>query len=320
MTTRPGPTLPALRTGVAIIPMDGAVQLRLGDEEVHVLRTDAPELIRETLEQLDGTRDRQALLARLGPDAARLLDDLLDDLLAELARAGMLSAPGAQLDEVRAYLSPTASGTPDPMTALKRARVAVVGHARAAGLMAQVLAEHGIDATPVERARVVDGRAPGPDSAVVCVCEQPDLTLLFEVNDAVCNAGLPCLFVDLSHGRHASVGPFYVPGDGACYRCLRARLHENTAAYAELLAAERRMLESGNPLPAPGCLPAHRHVVTGVAAGEVVAFFARHRPLRTLNRAITVALEHARMWSEPVFRVPWCSGCATARGRESRGW
>jgi bacteriocin biosynthesis cyclodehydratase domain-containing protein len=285
--------LPALHPGVAVIPMDGGVELRMGDEEVHVLRTDAPDLILRVLEQLDGRHDRNALVASIGPGG----EPLLDELLGELARAGMIGSPVEELDK-----------------ALSGARVAVVGHAPAAELMARVLVEHGIEAAVRERGAAYRlGSASA--GAVVCLCEQPDLALLFEVNDAACDAKLPCLFVDLSHGRHATVGPFYVPGDGACYRCLRARLHENTAAYAELLAAERQMLDSGRPLPAFGCLPAHRHLCAGVAAGEIVAFFAKHRPLRTLNRAVTVALEHARMWSEPVFRVPWCDGCAGTRDR-----
>ena len=145
--------------------------------------------------------------------------------------------------------------------------------------------------------------------ALACVWEAPDLSLCLEVNRAACERRVPCLFVDLSHGRHATVGPFFVPGEGACLACLRARLRETTAAFAELDAAERLMRETGEPLPAFGCLPAHRHLVCGLAAGEIVAFFTRHRPLRTLSRAITVALEQAETWSEPVHRVPWCEAC-----------
>ena len=33
------------------------------------------------------------------------------------------------------------------------------------------------------------------------------------------------------------------------------------------------------------------------------------------SRAITVALEQVELWSEPVWRVPWCEGCASAAGR-----
>lgn len=283
MASVPRAPLPALRPGVAVIPMDGAVQLRVGDEEVHVLRTDAPEHLIRLLAELDGGRERGA------ESAARSAEDahLLDDLVAQLDGAGLLAAAPAE-----------------PMTAT---RVAVVGHAPSADLLASVLTEHGLSASVSERDQIT--RKGGDPATLVCVCEAPDLALQLAINDAACAARTPCLFVDLSHGRHATVGPFYLPGDGACYRCFRSRLRENTAAFAELRAAEEQMLTTGRPLPKIGSLPAHRHLVSGLAAGEIVALVTRQRPLRTLNRAITVALEQAEMWSEPVWRVPWCEAC-----------
>lgn len=279
---------PALRAGVAVIPMDGAVQLRRGDEDVHVLRTDAPDVARALLERLDGTRSRADVVAGLGPHA----DALLTELLAALGPAGLLATGRSILD------------------ALRSARVAVVGHEPSAARLADLVTEHGARASVRARGESLDGA-----DACVCVAEAPDLALFHSVNDSACRASLPCLFVDLSHGGHATVGPFFVPGDGACHACFRARLHENTAAFAEQRAAEQQMLDTGAPLPGEPCLPAHRALVAGVAVNELVAFFAQHRPLRTLNRAITIALEHARMWTEPVWRVPWCPSCGAGARR-----
>ena len=281
--------LPTLRPGVAMIPMDGAVQLRVGDEEVHVLRTDAAPRLEGLLARLDGARDRSAE-PPLGAEDAHLLDDLV-----------------SQLDSL-GLLASAPSGDPGPAP-----RVAVVGHAPGAELLASILSEHALAASVREREQATTGDlAP---AALVCVCEAPDLALQLAVNDAACAAQIPCLFVDLSHGRHATVGPFYLPDDGACYRCFRARLRENTAAFAELLAAEGQMIATGRPLAKSGCLPAHRHLVAGLAAAEVVAFFTRERPLRTLNRALTVALFQVEMWSEPVWRVPWCESCGDQAAR-----
>ena len=312
-----------------MIPMAGGAQIRLGDEEVHVLRTDAPGHLVEILSALDGDHDRAELLGRLGPGAAHELDGVL----ARLAEAGLLSpAPspdgragrtggidriggpaGASAiagDEVARYLSHSMPASEDPAAPLRGARVAVFGNGQSTSLLTALLAEHGLaPATPPSARPDPATDLAGSVDLAVCVLEAPDLALSFEVNDAVCRAARPCLFVDLSHGRHATVGPFFVPGEGACHRCLRARLHESTAAFEELRAAEQHMLETGKPLPAFGCLPAHRHLVCGLAAAEVVAFFTSHRPLRTLNRAITVAFERLEMWSEPVWRVPWCEAC-----------
>jgi len=270
--------------------MDGAVQLRVGDEEVHVLRTDAPEHLIRLLAALDGERDRGAESAQSSAEDAHLLDDLV----AQLDRVGLLAAAS-------------------PAVLLATTRVSVVGHAPSAELLASVLTEHGLSASVRERGRpTTNDSAP---AALVCVCEAPDLALQLAINDAACAARTPCLFVDLSHGRHATVGPFYLPEDGACYRCFRSRLRENTAAFAELRAAEEQMLTTGRPHPKVGCLPAHRHLVAGLAAGEIIAFSTRQNPLRTLNRAITVALFQVEMWSEPVWRVPWCEACGERAAR-----
>ena len=278
-----------LRPGAALIPMSGAVQIRIGDEEVHVLRTTEPDRLMRALRRLDGATPRVVAVEPIDAGDAHLLGDLIRDLDA----AGLL-APDAD---------------PDEAARLRATRIAVLGHARGAELAVQVLAEHGLGAALIARERLA--AEAGAASALLCVTEAPDLALCFEVNDAACRARIPCLFADLSHGRHATIGPFYVPGDGACLRCLRARLHENTAAFDELVAAERAMLDSGLPLPAPGCSPSQRHVAVGLAAGEIAAFVTRQRPLRTLNRAITVAFEAAEMWSEPVWRAPWCVSCGT---------
>ena len=69
--------LPRLRPGVAVIAMEGGVQLRHSDEEVQVLRTDAADLVRALCERLDGRRDREAALSGLDPSAGPLLDELL---------------------------------------------------------------------------------------------------------------------------------------------------------------------------------------------------------------------------------------------------
>jgi bacteriocin biosynthesis cyclodehydratase domain-containing protein len=297
--------------------MGRAVQLRAGDERIHVLSTDPPELADGVLRRLDGLHDRASLIAQVGPEHGGAIDELLEALIAHDWLMPQPAEGDSERDtggEIASYLAQFASEAGDPARALAMACVAVAGHAPAAGLFVQMAVEHGIAAAHCEPRAIGAHSAKQAPDALICVCESPDLTLLFELSDAACRLRLACLFVDLSHGKHATIGPFFVPGQGACYRCLRARLHENTAAHSELVAAERQMLETGQPLPFSGRLPAHRHWVLGMAMSEVVALIAQHRPLRTLNRALTIDLEGMRVWSEPVWRVPWCASCGQAGG------
>jgi bacteriocin biosynthesis cyclodehydratase domain-containing protein len=270
--------------GVALVPMGDAVQLRLGDERVHVLSTDPPEVARRLLDGLREGGDRATLVAAAGERH----EATIDEALATLAEHDWLERPSR---EVGSQAKPT---------------LGVAGHEPSASLFLSIAGEQGMLAAPW-RAGIPEAAG---SRAMVCVCERLDLALAHAVNDAACEERVPCLFVDLSHGRHATIGPFFVPGEGACYRCMRARLRENTMAYAELVAAEEHALYSGKALPAPPVGAGHRHWALGMAAVELAAW-SEERPLRTLNRAITVDFASLEAWSEPVWRIPWCRSCGS---------
>ena len=297
---------PILRPGIAVIPMAGAVQLRAGDEQIHVIRTDQPDLVTRLISQLDGRHDRAALVAWAKQDN----EPLVEQLMRELADRGLLlDEPIDDRDEVSRYLAHWTERPRQAASELRNRTVLVLGHDTLVELFNGCLHEHGIGRSVIGPEALEDGRVITPPDTVVCLWEQPDLAMVLKINDAVCHLRWPCLFADLSHGGHATIGPFFLPGDGSCYRCFRSRLHENTAAHEELAAADRAMEQSGRALPPYGTLPAHRYQVAGLACGEVAAMLCRHRPLRTLNRAITVDLEQVEMIAEPVWRVPWCPSC-----------
>jgi len=114
------------------------------------------------------------------------------------------------------------------------------------------------------------------------------------------------------------LGPFYMPGEGACRNCFDLRLSENAPspqAVAELAAAREQMAQSQQAAPAFGTLAAYRHWAAALAAAEIVALLSGHRPLRTLNRIITLDLEELTTHDEPCWRVPWCPTCGDGRDR-----
>ena len=296
-----------LRPGLAVIAMDDAVQLRAGDEEIHLIETDTPDVVERLLAQLSEGLGPEALRKTVGQEHADLVDTLIDRLAAERL---LLNEPIDEDDEIARYLSHFAGYAPQPVVRRPAGPVAVTGHWASADLLGRALGEHG-----VEIYRTAPAEPPESDDvnhgveAIVCIWERPDLQMVLRVNAAACRRRTPCLFVDLSHGRHATLGPFYVPGEGACYHCFRQRWRQNTAAPAEFDAAESAMLDRQGPLPAYGILPAFRYQVVGMASGELFAFLSRHRPLRTLNRAATVDLEGLNVWTEPSWQIPWCPTC-----------
>lgn len=296
-----------LRPGMAIIPMVGGVQLRAGDEEIFVLETDEPPAAETVLRALAQGNSPADILRHLGSDRGEMLDAVFE----QLSSQGLLvERTPATEDEIGRYLS---HFDRSPARDIRRPAgpVCVIGHDAAAKLLVQAISEHGIEAFLA--ASLVTRVASDAAKAAVCVWEHLDPALVLEVNAEACRRRTPCLFVDLSHGCHATVGPFYVPGESSCYACYRERWRQNSAALAEADAAWAAALEqSTEPVP-HGILPAFRYQAAGLAVGEVFAFLSRHRPLRTLNRAVTVDFEAVRMWTEPVWRIPWCPTCGAEK-------
>ena len=298
------PSRPLLRPGLAIIAMEQAVQLRAGDEEVFLLHTDAPDQVVSVLRMLDGDCALEDVLAVFGDGASgtKFVGTVIDELV-----TGGLLLDGCrdEFDSIGQYFAHFANQPLRMRDELRRCRVATIGGGDIVRLIGDLLGEYDVASTTL----TIDGLSRGIDCDVmVCAWEQPDLSMVYRVNALVCRA-LPCMFVDLSHGRHATVGPFYLPGESSCYRCLRSRLYENTVDPSQLGAADETMLTDDAALPAYGTLPAHRHQVAAMACQEVVAKLTGHRALRTINRAITVDFEQMKTWSEPVWRVPWCEDC-----------
>jgi len=296
-----------LRPDFAVIRMVSGLQLRAGDEEIHVIETDSPEVVERILTLLANGCDRCALYDSAG-EANR---DLIDEVIVQLVSAGvLLEKPIETNDTIARYLAHfVRDGT---RASRKRfGPVAVAGRGDCVQLLGQGIREHEIEVVTVDTDSLAERSDASHFDAVVCIWEQPDFRRVLDVNETACHKRLPCLFVDLSHGGHTTVGPFYVPGEGACYQCFRHRWRENTAALEEFEAAEVTMLESGQPLPAYGVLPAFRYVVVGLACAELLALLAGHRPLRTLNRTVTVDPDGMKLWTEPCWQIPWCPTCGS---------
>lgn len=298
-----------LRPGLTIIALDDAVQLRGGDEEIFVIQSERPDVVERVLRALLDGQTRECLGQVAGPEHAELLRELLAELEAQQL---LRDQPLDERDEIARYLSHEVhSGSSLPVRR-PTGSVGVIGQSPSADLLSRALGEHGLDVHRLEPD--VSPQAVGlPGSDVrVCVWEQADLRRILDVNAAACQHRQPCLFVDLSHGRHATLGPFYLPGETACYACYRERWRQNTSSPAEFDAAHRMMVQGSTPLASYGLLPAFRYQVVGLACAELFAFLSKHRPLRTANRVATLDLEGLRIWSEPAWRIPWCPACGVA--------
>jgi bacteriocin biosynthesis cyclodehydratase domain-containing protein len=303
-----------LRKELAVIPMETGVQLRAGDDEIVVIESSDSKLLYQLLTECRIEIDRDRLIQQSGD--AELVADLEEELhaagLVELAifesasvSSASVSSAGTDEGDIERYLNRFRQN-PDVCKPTGSVIVATPESGPLSRILTQCLEAHELRAIPSAEATA------GKDLniPIICAWEQPHLSWIKKWNGRAIRESRPCLFVDLSHGRHATIGPFYFPDEAACYECFRQRLRENTASLSELDAAHQQMLDSGEPLPKVATLPAFQFQVAGIAVAELFASLSRHRQMETLNRAITVSFEEQTMWSEPVWRIPWCNACS----------
>lgn len=287
--------------------MTGAVQLRAGDEDILVIDCESPNIISRLLRRLQKGCRIEDLMASVESEYHDDIFALLDRLLKEgFLHTGKFSE---KQNEIARYLSNYSSLEQEFLTSHSQMRILVVAQSASGQLMADALGEYGFSVSMEEDGRILHDSTQDTPSVVACIWEQPNLSMAIDINSEICRSRTPCLFIDLSHGRHATVGPFYVPNESACYQCFRSRWRENTTDAAEFDAAEVVKRDPRAKLPSFGMLPGSRYHVVGLSCSEIFAFFSRHRPLRTLNRIATVDLEGARTWTEPCWRIPWCPAC-----------
>lgn len=302
MSDPPQRTLVKLSPAIAVIVGEQVVQLRAGDESVFVLETRHPNALAAWLDSLRQPHDQ-------APESPSFSRDYVTSLHGQLLGAGLLidaSVNDSPNSRYWVHWPRTLQGEP---VRPPKGHVRIVSPDPFGAILANVLSDQGFTchSTPA----LGDGDDERHDLAWVIAWESPHLSFALDANERAARHRVPCLFVDLSHGRHATVGPFYLPGEGSCYACFRRRWREGSASRAEHEAAEQAMLATRRPLPAFGCLPAFRHGAAAFAALELTALAVGHRSLNTLNRALTIDWEGLSTWLESAWRFPWCEVCGT---------
>ncbi|GAA4971182.1 TOMM precursor leader peptide-binding protein [Pseudonocardia tropica] len=109
------------------------------------------------------------------------------------------------------------------------------------------------------------------------------------------------------------VGPFVVPGETACYECLRARQNSHLADPPLHRATEEHAFEGQ---AATGFHPAMASILGDIAALEMVKFYGGWPGPRLVGSLVEVNLLATTMASRRVLRIPRCAVCGN-RGRRS---
>jgi bacteriocin biosynthesis cyclodehydratase domain-containing protein len=120
---------------------------------------------------------------------------------------------------------------------------------------------------------------------------------------------LPVILQDLV----GYVGPLVIPGQTACYECLRARQNSHMQQPVAQRAPESQAFEGQGVL---GFHPSMAGVLGDLAAMELMKFYGR-LPLWQVGHLVEVNLMAPSLLSRRVLRVPRCSACGALRTRSS---
>ncbi|GGN19372.1 hypothetical protein GCM10011609_70620 [Lentzea pudingi] len=244
---------------------------------------------------LDGTRDLAAVLRDL---PAGLTEDMVSRMLTRLAAAGLIGRRceedgSATTEATLAYWDAAGLDPADAVAATTTSLVSVV----ALGDLdrdALVDALHGNELTVTS----------GSGDLTVVACADYLAPELRDIDAEHRAAGRPWLLVK-PVGAEVSVGPFFTPDDGPCWRCLAARLSANRKAEAHV----RRRCGQEGPAPRPLIgLPSLTAMALEIASVETAKWLAgiRQDAQRSIWSYDSLTMKVAQ---HEVRARPQCSGC-----------
>lgn len=153
-------------------------------------------------------------------------------------------------------------------------------------------------------------------ASVNCIIAASDLGTHQGIRD--CNAFcvqkrchfLPVILQDLI----GYVGPLVIPGETACYECLRQRqnAHMNDP---EVERASETMTSTGQKVV--GYHPSMASVLGDIAAFELTKLYSDVLPLRNVGTQIEVNLLTSKMMKRKILKVPRCAVCSPLNTQSS---
>ncbi len=128
----------------------------------------------------------------------------------------------------------------------------------------------------------------------------------------------------IEYGRHffpvilynliGYVGPLVVPGETACFECLRARQNSQMEDYRTHRAAEEAAFEGQR---VAGFHPSMAAVLGDIAAFELTKLYSDVLPSWRIGTLIEISLLATRLEARKVLKIPRCAACSPLNRRSS---
>lgn len=329
------------RVAFRIVRTAEGVVLKRAATEISILGDGAAEFVESVVAAIGEGASRAEICAQFSAPEQALVGDLVDQLVASRllqvaaeAPPGAATDPGADshLDLLYWQLGDTARAVTER---IDRAGVVLVGRNPIMRQLARTLVATGVTALRViDDPRLRDDRAARGEDRDEPLARLPSLD-----GDARDRDGrVGCLVAGSSHGdQHALrtwnarcvergqrflpvllqnfvgyVGPVVVPGESACFDCLRARWNARVDQVATLGAVDDLAVEDRGIV---GFHPAMASMLGDLASFELTRLLGGGLPNRRIGVQIELNLLRPQLTTRRVLKVPRCPTCSPLLAR-----
>jgi bacteriocin biosynthesis cyclodehydratase domain-containing protein len=146
------------------------------------------------------------------------------------------------------------------------------------------------------------------------------LPWLEALNEAALDAGTPWITCAMPSASEIFVGPTFVPGVTACYKCYELRYKSHIPSYDAYLPFEAHLRAKGTPVDF-GFLPPFADMAGSLVAMEVARALLPLTSPHTLGKLVTFDTSSFAKETHPLLPLPRCLSCSPTRNAPaSREW
>lgn len=139
-------------------------------------------------------------------------------------------------------------------------------------------------------------------------------------NEATLDTGTPWMTSALLSHEELFIGPTFIPGVTACFKCFEMRYKSHLGGYDAYLAFERHVRETGDVRDF-GHFPPYGDLVATFVARELLAALSPDESPRTVGKMLTLLGPSLSIETDPLLPLPRCFACSPTRNApESRVW
>jgi bacteriocin biosynthesis cyclodehydratase domain-containing protein len=133
--------------------------------------------------------------------------------------------------------------------------------------------------------------------------------LLKDINKFCIQHSLPWLIIQAPYSAEGIVGPLFIPGETACYECLKMRIKSNIFFYAEFEEFEKWVEKNKEKVKKFGALEPFWHILASIGALEIVKFISEVHTSQLIGKILTVNFITLEVELHDVLKLPFCATC-----------